>query len=228
MEALWVVLGIFAVMWLVSAMVRSNDLPRPESEGRAGEWLKSKAQNSRAYMFSKELKWKLEQEHELERAMILAMVALMRLEFAGTADAEIFVHPEVLEREDAVRLMNMLQDTRDQTAQAFKQLEVNLQRLGSELPEFSKKHGERVGRSLEVLLVTIATSIRPASIEDARLCWQLLSAARPRVPEAIDRLFEVERRTAEVTGNPDTGMFGSVDRDSWIAATGIVPAFAGE
>lgn len=224
MEFLLWVIGICAVMGLTAVAVRVLEVETPsKNTAGASEWVKSKAQNSRAYMFTKELKWALEQASQMERATILALSALYRGEFAKQLGGLMLTNPLVLPREDAVQAMNALQDFRDQLMESFRQAEANMKRIGIAQPTRMREQAERDRRAIEVSMMTVAVAVRPESRDDARACWEMLIGSKTLAPRAIQSLQETERLVAEAIGDYSGAIYNTVDADMWIEACDFVP-----
>lgn len=188
-------------------------------------WLKTKGENSRVYMCTKEVKWELERGDGIKSAMILALAQFFRvamLEEIGVPQ-DMIDRPPIYPRDDLMRIYSAVEGMRNQNRLQLARSKKVSANIGIELPEFVEQHTKNCERALEVWMCTLGTGIQPDIRPDVRLIWQYLSVSPASLEAGVARLFEIEHMIAEMSGTPES-MFEGVTAHEWIAECAFVPA----
>ncbi|MCH7805951.1 MAG: hypothetical protein IH995_02245 [Proteobacteria bacterium] len=189
-------------------------------------WFAKKGQNSRVYMCVKELKWELEGGDSLKRATILALAQYFRFEIFDDCgiSMDVIDRPLDYSREDLLRLYEILETVRNQNTFQIEQTKKTMIRFGMELPQFSIEHAKNTSRALEVWMCTLGAGITPDKRDDVRIVWSRLASSFDYIEEAILHIRQIEKKTAEMTGVSDAGMFSTLNSTDWVELCRFVPS----
>jgi hypothetical protein len=206
-------------------------------------WLIAKTQNSRVFVCVKDVKFVLENADQTRRAVILALASWFRMTtLADEHNALQWLdRPLDYGRDELIRFYGVLEDVRNLSIVEFKAAQRSVREgaaasrrnLGSigmrfegptEIPEFSVKHAKNVQRSVEIWMCTLGAGIVPGRRDDVCLIWSYLVGSMSSLPVAIQELRSIERRTAEMTGMPNTEMFGDITTEQWVEFCRYAPS----
>lgn len=188
-------------------------------------WLAKKGEDSRVFMCIKEVKWDLESSSPIKKAMILALAQLFRNEMFEpmSVPKDIFDNPLEYSRSDLMEFYSVLENMRNQSRAQLDANKKNMKNFGMELPNFAIEHVNNSNRALEIWMCTLGAGISPDKRDDVRDIWGMVFGAKETLPEAINRLRDIERQTGEMTGQT-VGMFDEMDDQEWIDACNYIPS----
>jgi hypothetical protein len=127
------------------------------------KWLARKAEDSRVYMCTKEVKGELERATSLKRATILALAQLFRQgPFAEPELRELFDRPLDHSREKLLKLYTGLETIRNRNKVQCDRMRANHPHIvGIALPPFMVEQAKATNRGLEVWMCTLGAGLSP-------------------------------------------------------------------
>ncbi len=189
-------------------------------------WLVKKMQNGRIYAYIKEVKFFLERMDSVDRAYILALATLGRTSELFSAKPpllEMLDRPLDYSRDELLEAFYDVEELLFTNTRQLEQTKKMMQITGEKLPQFAQLHAEMFGIGIKVWISTLGAGIVPQRRDDVTRIWSLLANSKESLGEAIQRLHDLEQRTASETGISEE-IFSDVDFNELIQACDYVPA----
>ncbi len=194
-------------------------------------WLKSKGENARVYMCTKELKWELESANALRRARILVLGQIVRATSFGTEPLiqDMLNRPLDYPRVDLVKLYEGIENIRNQSNAQLEHLKKVTPRIMTmEMPQFVIDRAKDAARGLEIWLCTLGAGIVPDRRDEVREIWDLLQGSMNTAPDAVVSLMRDDKQMQQgLTGIGSPGgetIWDDLSPEQVLAACTFVPS----